>query len=124
MLTSSDLIAFVPTENLPRARDFYQRVLGLTLIEEGPYACVFDANGTSLRITPVETIVRAPYTVLGWRVDDIDAAVAGITAAGVTFTRYPELDQSEAGIWLSPSGAKVAWFTDADGNTLSLTEFA
>ena len=30
----------------------------------------------------------------------------------------------EAGIWTAPSGDKVAWFTDPDGNTLSLTEFA
>jgi len=32
------------------------------------------------------------------------------------------MKQDELGIWLSPSGAKVAWFKDPDGNVLSVTE--
>ena len=32
--------------------------------------------------------------------------------------------QDELGVWTSPGGAKVAWFKDPDGNTLSLTEFS
>ena len=34
-----------------------------------------------------------------------------------------ELEQDESGVWTSPSGAKVAWFKDPDGNVLSLTQF-
>jgi hypothetical protein len=32
------------------------------------------------------------------------------------------MDQDARGIWTSPAGAKVAWFKDPDGNTLSLTQ--
>jgi predicted enzyme related to lactoylglutathione lyase len=34
------------------------------------------------------------------------------------------LEQDLLGVWTSPSGARVAWFKDPDGNTLSLTQFA
>jgi hypothetical protein len=32
------------------------------------------------------------------------------------------LAQDDRGVWMAPSGAKIAWFKDPDGNTLSLTE--
>jgi predicted enzyme related to lactoylglutathione lyase len=38
------------------------------------------------------------------------------------FERYAGLEQDELGVWRSPGGARVAWFRDPDGNTLSLTE--
>jgi predicted enzyme related to lactoylglutathione lyase len=33
------------------------------------------------------------------------------------------MEQDEYGIWNAPSGGKIAWFTDPDGNILSLTQF-
>jgi hypothetical protein len=56
-------------------------------------------------------------------VSDIAAAAEDLTAAGVRFEHYPGMQQDELGIWTSPPGAKVAWFKDPDGNTLSLTQF-
>ena len=53
---------------------------------------------------------------------DIDAAVASLRTKGVKFNRYPGMGQDRAGVWSSPSGARIAWFSDPDGNTLSLTE--
>jgi catechol 2,3-dioxygenase-like lactoylglutathione lyase family enzyme len=123
VLADSDLIGIVATTDLPRSRAFYADVLGLPIVEESPYACVFDAHGTMLRVTPVEQLTPAPYTVLGWAVADIAASTAELAARGVSFTRYDAMDQDEAGVWTSPSGAKIAWFTDPDRNTLSLTQF-
>jgi catechol 2,3-dioxygenase-like lactoylglutathione lyase family enzyme len=123
MLTESDLIAFVSTTDLARARIFYADVLGLRFVEESPYACVFDANGTMLRITAVAELAPPPQTVLGWRVTDIAATISALTARGVAFTRYDGMDQDDAGIWTTPAGDKVAWFADPDQNTLSLTQF-
>ena len=62
--------------------------------------------------------------MLGWNVPDIEAAVAGLAARGVVFRRYPGLVQDALGIWGAPSGARVAWFNDPDGNVLSVTELA
>jgi hypothetical protein len=45
-----------------------------------------------------------------------------MAAKGVQFSLYPFLDQAPSGIWSAPGGAKVAWFLDPDGNTLSLSQ--
>ena len=123
MLESSDVIAFVAAADLARARRFYEGRLGLTAIEQNDFACVFDANGTMLRVTAVGTVSPAGYTVLGWRVTDIEGTVRELTARGVEFRHYDGMDQDEYGIWTTPGGEKVAWFTDPDGNTLSVTQF-
>ena len=123
MLTTFDLIAFVPTAQPDRARDFYANVLGLRLVSEDGFALVFEAHGSMLRIAKMAQLQPAPYTVLGWRVPNIAAAVAALAARGVAFEKYAGLSQDTAGVWASPSGARIAWFKDPDGNTLSLTEW-
>jgi catechol 2,3-dioxygenase-like lactoylglutathione lyase family enzyme len=45
------------------------------------------------------------------------------TMLRVTFTRYEGMGQDDDGVWTAPSGDRLAWFTDPDGNTLSLTQF-
>jgi catechol 2,3-dioxygenase-like lactoylglutathione lyase family enzyme len=123
MLESSDVVAFAAATDLPRARAFYEQKLGLPVIEQNDFACVFDANGTMLRVTAVPEVMQASYTVLGWRVTDIEATVRGLTAKGVVFNRYDIMDQDENGVWTTPGGDQVAWFTGPDGNNLSLTQF-
>jgi predicted enzyme related to lactoylglutathione lyase len=122
-LSRHDLVAFVSASDASRARTFYQGSLRLQLITESPFALEFDANGTMLRVTLVDRVVPAPYTVLGWAVPDIDAAVRDLMGRGVQFIRYEELDQDQLAVWRAPSGARIAWFKDPEGNTLSLTEF-
>ena len=124
MLATSDVIAFAPTTDPARARAFYEGTLGLRLLDENPYACVFDANGTMLRVTTVGEVARPGYTVLGWRVADIGETVTDLETAGVTFARYDGMEQDSQGVWTTPNGDRIAWFTDPDGNVLSLTEFA
>jgi multidrug efflux pump subunit AcrB len=75
MLQEHDLVAFVATTSLDRARAFYEGVLGLPLREQTPFAVVVDANGVTLRITLVPNAVIAPYTALGWSVPDIAEVV-------------------------------------------------
>jgi catechol 2,3-dioxygenase-like lactoylglutathione lyase family enzyme len=123
MLESSDVVAFAAATDLPRARAFYEQKLGLPVIEQNDFACVFDANGTMLRVTAVPEVMPASYTVLGWRVTDIGTTVRGLRARGVVFSRYDIMDQDEDGVWTTPGGDQVAWFADPDGNTLSLTQF-
>ena len=82
-----------------------------------------DANGTMLRIVRVGDFTPLPFTILGWQVTDIEQTVADLTAKGLTFQHYGFLDQAPTGIWTAPgNAAKVAWFTDLDGNTLSLSQ--
>jgi len=121
MLSTTPLMAFVATSQPEAAKAFYGTVLGLPLIEDSPFALVFDANGTRLRVQKVQQVVVAPYTVLGWRVPDVRAAVQALAAKGVEFRRYPGIEQDELGVWMAPGHTQVAWFRDPDGHTLSLS---
>lgn len=123
MIPSSNIIAFVATTKPDQALHFYQEVLGLHLVEDEESAMVFDANGTMLRITKLEKLAPPQYTVLGWIVDDIEAAVRELGGKGVTFERYPGLDQDVSGICTFPNGDRVAWFIDPDGSILSVSQF-
>jgi len=99
-------------------------VLGLRICEETPYAAVYDAGGTMLRLTKVDDLVPQPFTIAGWRVLDIESTIEDVASRGVNVVRYEGMDQDERGIWSTPAGDRVAWFTDLDGNTLSVTSFA
>ena len=115
-------ILFLATTDPAQARAFFEDVLGLTFVADEPWALVFDVGGTSLRIQKVEELSEARYTVLGWTVEDIREAMEALVERGVSFEQYEFLPQDEHGVWETPSGVKIAWFTDPDGNTLSLTE--
>jgi catechol 2,3-dioxygenase-like lactoylglutathione lyase family enzyme len=124
MLGSAKIVAFAPTRNAEKARAFYEGVLGLKLVSEDKFALEFDANGTMLRVASVPKYDPHPFTILGWDVPDIDKTVTALSKKGVEFQQYGMPGQDKRGIWTSPSGAKVAWFKDPDGNVLSVTQFA
>jgi catechol 2,3-dioxygenase-like lactoylglutathione lyase family enzyme len=121
-LGSAELVAFAGTTDLARAREFYEVVLGLSLEHEDAFACVFRVGGTQLRITRVKKVAKSGYTVLGWRVPDIEATIGELARRGVEFERFDGMQQDALGTWSAPSGARVAWFRDPDGNVLSVTE--
>jgi len=123
VLESADLVAFVPTTNLTQAKAFYGTMLGLAMDGESPIAITFDANGTRLRCVLVERFTPFPFTIVGWTVPEIAATVAELTARGIAFERFAALHQDPLGVWRSPGGARVAWFKDPSGNTISLTQF-
>ncbi|HEX3684464.1 MAG TPA: VOC family protein [Bryobacteraceae bacterium] len=118
-----NIIGFVTIVDVARAKEFYRDTLGLRLVsEEPPYALVFDAHGIMLRLGMGKERPPVPGTVLGWQVPDIGEAVTELEQAGVRFERYDFLTQDAQGIWTAPTGARVAWFKDPDGNVLSLSE--
>ena len=122
-LSSYNIIGFVTIVDVDRAKSFYGDTLGLRLVsEEPPFALVFDANGIMLRLGMGKQLPPASGTVLGWQVPDIESIVHTLEAAGVQFERYGFLEQDDSGIWTSPTNARVAWFKDPDGNTLSVSE--
>jgi catechol 2,3-dioxygenase-like lactoylglutathione lyase family enzyme len=123
MLGSQKIVALVATRDPERAKAFYGATLGLRLVSEDAFALVFDANGVMLRVTKVDQVMAAPYTVLGWDVADIVATSQALIRAGIVPERFHGLKQDDLGIWRSPSGARVLWFKDPDGHTLSLTQF-
>ena len=122
MLRDATITAFIATTNPARSKGFYQGTLGFRLVSDDEFAIAFDCDGIELRIQKVDQVLPHPFTALGWRVPDIREAVGGLVTRGVTFERYSFLEQDEQGVWQAPSGARVAWFKDPDGNLLSLSE--
>jgi catechol 2,3-dioxygenase-like lactoylglutathione lyase family enzyme len=122
-LSDHSIVGFIATSDPQRAKEFYGEKLALPLIQEQiPFALLYDAHGIMLRVIIVEKVHPAGYTVLGWNVPNIVATAKSLIAAGVTFERYTGMEQDTLGIWTSPSGSKVAWFKDPDGNTLSISQ--
>jgi catechol 2,3-dioxygenase-like lactoylglutathione lyase family enzyme len=118
------MIGFLATNDSDRATRFYRDVLGFGVIDEDEYAVVLDANGTMIRLNKARDFKPAQGTVLGWEVDDIEAAVRELTPRGIRFEQFnlPFMPQDPLGIWTPPNGDKVAWFKDPDGNVLSISQ--
>jgi catechol 2,3-dioxygenase-like lactoylglutathione lyase family enzyme len=121
-IARSPVIAFVATTDAARARAFYEGALGLAITEDSPFALVANAGGTMLRIQKVEKFTPLPFTTLGWQVSNIEKTMKELTGKGVRFERYDFLEQDAEGVWSTPDGAKIAWFKDPDGNTLSVAQ--
>jgi catechol 2,3-dioxygenase-like lactoylglutathione lyase family enzyme len=123
MLVANNIVAFVPTRDPGKARAFYEGVLGLRFVNDDGFAMVLDANGIMVRVAKAgKDFTAAPFTILGWQVSGIERVAAKMHARGVQFERYGFLKQDDLGIWIAPTGDKVAWFKDPDGNVLSVSE--
>ena len=107
---------------LARGRAFYEDTLGLPVTGVDDYGVMYDAGGTTLRMSFVRELHPAPYSILSWMVTGIHNVMAGLKAKGVVFEVYEGLGQDETGVWTAPGGTKVAWFKDPGGNLLSLSE--
>ena len=116
-------VALVSTASRAAAEPFYADTLGLRRTGDDGFAALFDLAGVTLRLTEVPGHRASPHPVLGWEVADIAAVVDALAARGVAMTVYEGMGQDACGIWTSPDGAaKVAFFSDPDGNGLSLTQ--
>jgi catechol 2,3-dioxygenase-like lactoylglutathione lyase family enzyme len=122
-LASGKLCSFVAATDPARAKAFYRDQLGLVLVkEELPYALAFEVNGSMLRVQMVRELKPAGYTALGWNVPDIESTARRLEQAGVKLEHFDGVPQDALGIWTAPSGAKVAWFKDPEGNILSIAQ--
>jgi catechol 2,3-dioxygenase-like lactoylglutathione lyase family enzyme len=121
MFGSTNIVAFVPTKDAEKARAFYVDVLGLRFLKDDGFAMVLDANGIMVRVARAQ-FTPAQFTILGWQVKDIEKTAEGLQEKGVRFERFGFFEQDALGIWTAPTGDKVAWFKDPDGNVLSISQ--
>ena len=107
--------------DLPKARAFYEDTLGLRVSEANDLLTLHLAGDRDTLVYPKPDYVPATYTILNFPVDDIDGAVAELTARGVRFERYENPPTDEKGI-MREGGPLIAWFTDPAGNVFSVIE--
>jgi catechol 2,3-dioxygenase-like lactoylglutathione lyase family enzyme len=110
------------TRDRARATAFYRDALGFKLSNEDNFAAVFTVGGVTLCVCFVADFKPHEHTILGFKVADVRATVEALRNNGVRFSSYSHIPQDESGVWTPPGGnVSVAWFTDPDGNVLSIT---
>ena len=122
-LAASKVMTFIAAKDAAASRDFYENVLGFTVTSEDEWGIAFDLGGTMMRMQKNVDFTPQQFTVLGWQVEDIAAAMADLRAKGVKFEQYPWMPPDSDGVMTFPGDSKVAWFLDPSGNNLSLTQF-
>jgi catechol 2,3-dioxygenase-like lactoylglutathione lyase family enzyme len=126
MLSTARIEARIPTQDLARARRWYSEKLGLEPAEEREGGLRYEGATGVFCLFASAGVSDGSFTQLGFSVDDIEAAVAGLRARGVVFEEY---DGTVGGIMdirgNYPSkgrGERGAWFRDSEGNMLGLAE--
>ncbi len=122
MLDSAKLVGFVPTKDYERARVFYAGKLGFDFVSLDQFALVVRVGGHMIRIVKLPEFTPLQATILGWEVNDIASVARWLQDRGVATEKFPFVQDRELGIWTAPSGDKVAWFKDPDGNILSISQ--
>jgi catechol 2,3-dioxygenase-like lactoylglutathione lyase family enzyme len=122
MLAQSKIMGFIFTKDYDQARAFYERKLGFEFISQDQFALAVRAGAHMIRITKIPDFAPARATVLGWEVTDIESMVAWLKGHGVILEDYPFIQDRNLRIWTAPSGDRIAWFKDPDGNVLSVSQ--
>jgi catechol 2,3-dioxygenase-like lactoylglutathione lyase family enzyme len=121
MFSDTQAFSGFAVPDIDAARAFYADTLGLEVTEEHGMLTLHLAGDVPVLVYPKPDHTPATYTILNFRVDDIDAAVDGLTERGVQFERYDGAPQDERGI-MREGGPFIAWFTDPAGNVLSVLQ--
>jgi len=125
-LSEYKVTAAVAVSDIERAREFYKGKLGLSVgIDSGDNVQYRCGEGSVIHVyLSPDHAGRLTATLAGWGVDDIEKVVDDLVASGVSFERYDEgsIVTNEKGIAAFDGGAKVAYFKDPDGNTLSIAQ--
>jgi len=121
MFDSSGAFSGFSVDDVPKARQFYQETLGMTVTEEHGMLRLTVANGAQVLVYPKPGHQPATFTILNFPVADVEAAVEDLAARGVVFLLYEGFDQDERGIFRG-GGPLIAWFADPAGNVLSVVE--
>jgi|SRR5690242_1620390 len=124
-LSDSKVEAAVAVSDLERARDFYERALGLTAIEQEEQGSRYPCGGGTgifVYLSP-DNAGSSTATVAGWFVDDLDATMGELASRGVEFERYdmPGIKTDANGVF-DAGDFRAAWFKDPDGNTFAVTQ--
>ena len=123
MLTYNEVHVNVPAADLQRARSFYIEKLGFTPVEEDEQSVRFATpSGSWFQVYETSSAGTGKHTIAQWDVDDLSAAVAQLTDAGVSFERYDMPGVNWDGDIAEMGGQRSAWFTDSEGNVMCLDE--
>ena len=122
MLKADDAFSGFSVNDLDAAKKFYGETLGV-VVDTVPAGLMLKI-GHGILVYPKPNHEPATYTMLNFRVDDIDKAVDDLVGKGVKFEHYPGLTDEKGvarGI-AHDRGPDIAWFKDPAGNIISVLQ--
>jgi catechol 2,3-dioxygenase-like lactoylglutathione lyase family enzyme len=123
MLGNKNAVATIAVRDLPRAKRFYQEVLGLSSVgnEDNAEVAVFKSGSSTINVYHSQFAGTNQATALTWQVgDDLDKMVRDLNTKNVKFEHYDLPGMSVQGDIHVIGNLKTAWFKDPDGNILNL----
>lgn len=129
MLKQAKAFSSFSVDNIDKAREFYAEVLALEVdnvdMDSGgavyPLLSVHIDGDTTVMLYPKPDHTPATFTVLNFRVENIDATVDALITKGIRFEQYGgDIATDAKGI--CRNGPLIAWFRDPAGNILSLLQ--
>jgi catechol 2,3-dioxygenase-like lactoylglutathione lyase family enzyme len=121
MLRDSPAFSGFSAKDIDAERRFYADTLGVNVEEENGMLNLHLGGGHDVLIYPKDDHQPATFTVLNFRVTDIDEAVDKLTAKGVAFERYEGAGQDDKGI-ARQYPPPIAWFKDPAGNIIAVLQ--
>jgi catechol 2,3-dioxygenase-like lactoylglutathione lyase family enzyme len=121
MFTNTEAFSGFAVDDLAKAREFYGETLGIETTEEHGLLTLHLAGERPTLVYPKPGHTPAEYTILNFKVDDVEAAVDELAARGVQFECYDGMEQDERGI-MRGGGPLIGWFKDPAGNVLAVLQ--
>lgn len=113
---------FVMTADRALILPFWRDVLGLTVVEENPYAVTLAGAGVEVQLVTTDAPGVSPHPVMGWTVADLDRVAGDLARKGVAFLQYEGMTEGPLAICAMPDGTRMNWFADPEGHVLMLTQ--
>jgi catechol 2,3-dioxygenase-like lactoylglutathione lyase family enzyme len=122
--TTGKPVTYVYVTDVARGVAFYRDTLGLAEVPDSadPYGCFLKLPGGLLRLTKAGEHKPSGHPVLGFEVADIAGVIAALRGRGVTMDMFEGFGQDADGVATMPDGMKLAFFKDAEGNALTLSQ--
>lgn len=123
MLQNSPMYAYIPANDVGRARRFYEEKLGFKPKQEVAGGVVYEfGKGTACFLYPTPNAGTSRASQAFWQVDDVEREVADLKARGVRFEEYDMPGLKTENSIATGGGAKAAWFKDSEGNILAVIQ--
>ena len=123
MLANAAIVPYIPAADIPRARKFYEDVVGLKAREVYAGGVIYECGkGSWVFMYPSPGAGTNKASTAFWSVDDVEAEVAALKSRGVVFEEYDWPGIKTVNGIATGGGAKTAWFKDTEGNILAISQ--
>jgi predicted enzyme related to lactoylglutathione lyase len=122
MLSDATICAYLPASDVPRARKFYEEIVGLKPKVEFSGGVIYECGGADVFLYPTPNAGTSKASQAFWQVKDVEAEVKELKSRGVKFEEYEMPGISMQNSIATGGGAKTAWFKDSEGNILAISQ--